>query len=130
MKRRIAIFVSSGEPACIEHAIMKTTELYGNGDEVIMVIDGPAVASMVGYAQEGKACSNGYNELRRGGLIAAVCKDCAEKYRVLNEVVKQGLPLVKGHPDPNSYRERGFDVRSLVPKACNYCETWDEITSL
>ena len=54
VKRHIVIFVNSGHAACFEHAIIKTCEFHDMGNEVIMVIEGSATASIGEYSEEGR----------------------------------------------------------------------------
>jgi hypothetical protein len=56
-----------------------------------------------------------------------ICEDCAKRYGVLEEAKKQGLPMVRAHPNPKDYRKRGFEVKSCLPIACSCCETWDDV---
>jgi hypothetical protein len=127
VKRHIVIFVSSGDPICFEHAIMKTCEFADNGNEVVMVIEGPAVVRIGEYSEKGNLYSESFARMKNEGLIAGICKDCAERHGVLEEAKKQGLPLVTGHPNLKNYRERGFEIKLLIPKACSCCEAWDDV---
>jgi hypothetical protein len=126
VKRRIVIFVSTGDPTCFEHAIMKTCEFADNGNEVMMVIEGPALARIGEYSEKGKLYSESYARIKKEGLIVGVCEDCAKRYGVLKEAKKQGLPLVTGHPNVKDYLAKGFEVKHLRPRACSCCEVWDD----
>jgi hypothetical protein len=130
MKRRIVIFVSTSDPACFVHAILKTCEFHDKGSEIFMVIEGPAVVRIGEYSEEGKLCFESYARIRKEGLIMGVCEDCAKRYGVLEEAKKQMLPLVRAHPNPKDYQEGGFEVKSCLPRACSCCETWDDVNGL
>ena len=128
VKRQIVIFVSTGDPICFEHAMMKTCEFADNGNEVVMVIEGPAVVRIGEYSEREDLYSKNYARIKKEGLIAGVCKDCAERYGVLEEAKKQGLPLAASHPNIKDYLEKRFEVRYIRPRACSCCEVWDDVT--
>ena len=126
MGRRIAILVYSGEPACFVHALIKIYDLHSRSNDAIMILEGPAVTNIQKYSQEGDLFYRFYDNIRRANLIT-VCGDCAASQGVLEEAEKQKLHIIPNHPNSNHYSKMGFEVLRLVPRSCNFCETWDTV---
>ena len=60
----------------------------------------------------GKAVSN-RQRAKSKGLVAGVCKACANKMETISEAKIQGLPLLEdmlGHPGMARYRDAGFEI--------------------
>jgi hypothetical protein len=123
MNRRIAVFVGTGDPACFNHAL----DFHEKGNDVIMVIEGAAVKNLKDFSMENNFYSRYFVELRKAGLIAPICHECALKYGALEDVKRLGLTTTHGHSNPDDYREKGYEILTLVPRACNFCETWDDL---
>ena len=122
---RIAILISSGDKACFDHALIKACEFREMGREVVIMIEGGAVAKIAEYTDGRVYLSQTYARIRDEGLIVGVCEVCARQYGVLEEAKKQKLPLIGSHPNVEACRGRGYEVFALVPKACSCCEAWD-----
>jgi hypothetical protein len=127
MNRRIAVFICTSDPACFNHALANALDFHEKGNEVIMVIEGTAVKNLKGFLMENNFYSRYFVKLRKAGLITPICHGCALKYDALEDIKRLGLTTKHGHSNPNDYRENGYEILTLVPRACNFCETWDDL---
>ena len=60
-----------------------------------------------------KPFANLYNEAKKAGLIACICRACAASTKSLESAKEQGLPIcdeMSGHPSIAKYLDKAYQV--------------------
>lgn len=107
------LFAFSGNPLCFVHVLLNALDLHGRGGEGKIVIEGEATRLIGEMAADSHFLHALYAEAKGLDLIAAVCRACATKLGVLEEVKAENLPLgddMQGHPSMGRYLEEGYQI--------------------
>jgi hypothetical protein len=128
MTRKVAIFILSGDAACFGHALLKALEYYENGDEVKVIIEGPATNLIRELADPEKPFALTYSNVKKLGLIDCVCNTCSAQLGALKSAEEQGLLVCSReleHPSRSRYIDSGYEVIDSSTHSCTMCRTWD-----
>ena len=82
-------------------------------DPLIPFIEGEATRLIPEISQEGHFLNALYCQMLENGLLEGVCRACSSKMQVLENIKKEGLPLLDdmaGHPGMAKYIEQGFEI--------------------
>ena len=116
MKKKVALFAFNGDPMCFVHVLLNALDMNQRGDDVCVVVEGTATKLVDTMAQEEAPFHNLYIQVKELGLIACVCKACANKTGALRAAREQNLPLcdeLKGHPSMGRFMHEGYEVISF-----------------
>ncbi len=111
-----ALFAFNGDPMCFVHVLLNTLDMHKLGWDVKLIIEGSATALIKNLDTEDSPSGKMYREIKEKGLISCVCRACANKMGVLEEVKKQDLPYgddMKGHPSFSSYINEGYEIMTF-----------------
>jgi hypothetical protein len=111
---KVALFGFNGEPMCFVHVMLNALDLKERGHDVAVIIEGSATALVNTFHEDPKMpFANLYAKLIEAGLVAGVCKACANKMGSKESAEAQGLTLLgdmSGHPSVGAYLEKGYKV--------------------
>ncbi len=110
---KIAIFAFNGEMMCFAHALLNAKDLFTNGYDVKLIIEGNATKQIVNLNDSTQPFANLYAEIKQLGLIDCVCNACAGVTGSLEAAKKQNLPIcgeMGGHPSMRKYLEQGYEI--------------------
>ena len=111
--KQIALLAYNGELTCFAHVMLYALDFHAKGHTVQVVIEGAATALITDLAREGQPFSPLYASLREKGLIACICRACAQKMGTLAEAERQGLTVrgdMQGHPSIEALVAEGYQV--------------------
>ncbi|MGC8657731.1 MAG: DsrE family protein [Desulfomonilaceae bacterium] len=98
---------------CFVHVLLNALDMKKKGFDVRVVIEGSSTKLIPDLARSDNPFNNLYSQVKREGLLFAVCKACSSKMNVLDAVVAEGLPLadnMSGHPSLGDYLEEGYQI--------------------
>jgi len=114
MPKKIVLVAFQGQPMCFVHVLLNGLELQAKGHQCRIVIEGEATQLIPEISQDGHFLNGLYRRmLAVEGLLEGVCYACSSKMGVLEEIKKEGLPLLddmSGHPGMAKYIEQGFEI--------------------
>ncbi len=111
--KRYALFAFNGEEMCFIHVLLNALDLDSRGCLVKVVIEGSAAKLIIPLAKADHPLHELYASCIDKGLIACVCRACANKMGSLEEAQVQRLKLchdMSGHPSMGSYIEEGYEI--------------------
>ena len=111
--KKIALFAFQGEPMCFIHVLLNALEMKAKGYEAQIVIEGMAVKLVPEMMVEGSLLNPLYRKARGEGLIAGACRACSAKFKVLDAVEAEGLPILddmSGHAGMFRFLNEGFEI--------------------
>lgn len=111
--RKIVLFAFQGEAMCFAHVLLNALDLNSKGHEARIVIEGMATSLLPGFEKGDVPFTSQFESCRAAGLIAGVCKACANKTGSLESAERQGLKLLddmSGHPSLELFLHQGYDV--------------------
>ena len=112
MKKK-ALFVFNGDPVCFIHVLLNGLDMTAKGMQARIVVEGAATALLPKLAEPQHPLHKLWEQAKAEGIVAGVCKGCAQKMGTLDEAVRQKLPLLadmSGHPSMSLYIEDGFEI--------------------
>lgn len=112
-KRKLVLFAFNSEPVVFAHTLLNALDMKGRGWEVKVVIEGDATKQVSLLRNETKPFARLWKQAVQAGVIAGVCRACAQKNSVVPAVIEQGISLLDdmdGHPSVARYIEEGFTV--------------------
>ncbi|MFZ2090003.1 MAG: hypothetical protein WAU47_15650, partial [Desulfobaccales bacterium] len=80
---KFALFAFNGEAMCFIHVLLNGMDLRDKGHEVHIVIEGAACRLISELGETGHPFQQLYSKARETGLIAGICKACAQKMGTL-----------------------------------------------
>lgn len=110
---RVALFVFNPDPMCAVHVLLNALDMRARGMEAAIVIEGGATRLPVELGQPEHPLHTLWEKVKGAGLVAGVCRACAQKTGSLEAVAAQGLALLdemSGHPSMARFRQDGFEV--------------------
>jgi hypothetical protein len=111
--KKIALFAFNGELMCFGHVLLNALDMNGKGYEARIVFEGAATKLIPRLAKDDTPFHHLYVQTKEKGLVDGVCKACATKMGVLDDVKREGLTLLSemsGHPSMARYRDQGFEI--------------------
>lgn len=113
MERKYLFYAMKGEEMCFMHVLLNALDLEGEGYEVKIVFEAESV-KLPGKLS--KAENPLYKKALEKGLIAGVCKACAQGMGVLSEVEELELPILDDmmdHAGMKPFIKEGYEVISM-----------------
>ncbi|MBA3007295.1 MAG: cytoplasmic protein [Proteobacteria bacterium] len=113
MPKKVLLVAFQGQPMCFIHVLLNGLELQANGHQCKIIIEGEATRLIPEISQEGHFLNALYCQMLENGLLEGVCRACSSKMQVLENIKKEGLPLLDdmaGHPGMAKYIEQGFEI--------------------
>jgi len=111
---KVALFAFNGDPMCFVHVLLNAFDLQDKGHEVAVVMEGAATKLVKDlHEDESQALAPMWKKAKEAGVIALVCKACANKMGALESAQAQGLALgadMAGHPSFSQYLENDWKV--------------------
>jgi hypothetical protein len=111
--KKTALFVFNGDPVCFIHVLLNGLDMTAKGMQARIVVEGAATALLPKLAEPQHPLHKLWEQAKSEGIVAGVCKGCAQKMGTLDEAVRQELPLLadmSGHPSMSRYIEDGFEI--------------------
>ncbi len=112
-QEKIVLFAFRGDPLCFVHVLLNGIDLYEQGREGLIVIEGDAVTLVEKMSQPGHFLSTLYQKAKGLGLFAGACKACATKLGAIEAIKKEEIPLIgemSGHPSMGGFMAKGYEV--------------------
>lgn len=97
---KVALVGFNGEVMCFVHVLLNALDMRAKGFDVRLIIEGSAVTQIKELADASHPFAALYAEVRKSGMIWAVCHACAVKMDSLAAAEAQGLPVrgdMSGH---------------------------------
>jgi len=113
MPKKILLVAFQGQAMCFVHVLLNGLELQAQGHQCKIIIEGEATRLIPEISQEGHFLNTLYRQMLTKGLLEGVCRACSSKMQVLENIKKEGLPLLddmSGHPGMAKYIEQGFEI--------------------
>jgi hypothetical protein len=113
---RTAIFAFKGNPVCFVHVLLNAIDLHKKGNQVKVVLEGEATKLITELGQAGHPLHTLYKEVKKQGLIDAVCRACAVKMGTLEAAKAEGFRIaddMAGHAGMLPYIEQGYAIITL-----------------
>ena len=111
--KKFALFVFNGDPMCFIHVLLNALDMSEKGNEAKIIVEGAATRLIPELEKKGHPLHQLWKTAKSKGLVAGVCKACANKMETISAAKTQGLPLLEdmlGHPGMARYRESGFEI--------------------
>ena len=109
MEKKYLFYAMEGEVMCFQHVLLNAMDLKSDGYEVKIIFEGASVK--LPPALDGK--NPLYKKALDEGIIAGVCKACAQTLGVLEDIEKLELPLLSdmsGHAGMKPFIKEGYEV--------------------
>lgn len=113
MQKKVLLVAFQGQAMCFIHVLLNGLDLQVRGHQCRIILEGEATRLIPEISQEGHFLNTLYRQMLDKGLLEGVCRACSSKMGVLEEVKKEGLPLLddmSGHPGMARYMEQGFEI--------------------
>jgi hypothetical protein len=113
---KLVLFVFNPDPMCFIHVLLNGLALHAEDMGGLIVVEGGATGLVPELAKTANPLHKLWEEARAKGIIAGVCRACANKTGTLEAAKAQGLTLlgdIKGHPSMAAYRQKGFEIVSF-----------------
>ena len=111
--KKAALFVFNGDPVCFIHVLLNSLDMIAKSRQARIVIEGAATALLPKLAEPQHPLHKLWEQAKSKGIVAGICKGCAQKMGTLDEAIRQDLPLLadmSGHPSMSSYIDDGFEI--------------------
>ena len=111
--KKYALFAFNGEAMCFVHVLLNGLDLAAKGQEVKIVIEGAACRLIPELGETVNPFHQLYNKAKEAGLIAGICKACAQKMGSLDAARAQGLTILEdmsGHAGMAPYLLDGYCI--------------------
>lgn len=111
--QKIALFVFNGDPMCFIHVLLNALDMQTKGYETGIVVEGAATKLVPELVKGDNPLRTLWEKVKTAGLVAGVCKACAQKMGTLEAAKEQGLTLLddmNGHPGMARFRQDGFEI--------------------
>ncbi len=111
--KKYALFAFNGEAMCFIHVLLNGLDLKAKGQEVKIVIEGAACRLVPELGEAAHPFHQLYVKAREAGLVAGVCKACAQKMGGLEAARDQGLTILEdmsGHAGMALYILEGYQI--------------------
>lgn len=111
--KKTVLFVFNGDPMCFLHVLLNALDMEAKGDEVKIVVEGPATKLIPDMEKEESPLFKLYGKAKSHGLFDGVCRACSARMGVTSAVEKAGMAFLddmSGHPGMARYEKDGFQV--------------------
>lgn len=113
---KVIFFVFRDEEMCFVHVLLYALDYTASGKIFQIVFEGAATRLIPLLARDTHPLHRMYEEVKAKGCVAGACRACSLKMKVLEEIQREGLPLLddmNGHPGIRRFLEEGFVVMML-----------------
>lgn len=113
---KTAIFAFKGNPVCFVHVLLNAIDLHKRGSQVKVVLEGEATGLITDLGRTDHPLHSLYKEVKKQGLIDAVCRACAVKMGALEAAKAEGFRIaddMAGHAGMLPYIEQGYAIITL-----------------
>jgi len=113
MQKKILLVAFQGQPMCFIHVLLNGLELQAKGHQCRIIIEGEATGLIPEISRESHFLNTLYRQMLAKELLEGVCRACSSKMQVLEDIKKEGLPLLddmSGHPGMAKYIEQEFEI--------------------
>lgn len=110
---KVVFFVFRDEELCFIHVLLYALDYAASGKVFRIVFEGRATRLVPLLAAEDHPLHGLYAKVKAQGSIAGACRACSAKMGVLQDVEKEGIPLLddmNGHPGVRRFFEEGYTV--------------------
>lgn len=110
---KFAMFVFNGDPMCFIHVLLNAIDFHDKGNQTGIVIEGAATGLLPELVKPSHPLNTLWEKVKSTGLVAGVCKACANKTGSLESVKAQNLAILdemNGHPSMARYHTEGYEV--------------------
>jgi hypothetical protein len=110
---KYALFAFNGEAMCFIHVLLNGLDLTAKGQEARIIIEGAACRLVPELGEAAHPFHQLYARAREAGLIAGICKACAQKMGSLDAARAQGLTILEdmsGHAGMARYILDGYRI--------------------
>jgi len=110
---KIILAVFNGDPMCFIHVLLNSLDMAERGAGGRIIIEGAAAKLIPQLEQPDNPLHELWLKVKKGSLIEGVCRACAKKTGVLDDVRQLDLPLlsdIAGHPSLARYRQEGYEI--------------------
>jgi len=111
--KKYAMFVFNGDPMCFIHVLLNALDMHARQDTVRVIVEGSATRLVPDLDKADHPLHGLWKKVKAAGLVAGVCKACANKTGSLDAAKAQGLaPLseMSGHPSMARFRNEGYEL--------------------
>lgn len=111
--KKTALFVFNGDPMCFIHVLLNALDMKTKEYECRIIIEGAATKLVPALADTSHPLHVLWEKTKAAGLVAGVCRACAQKMGALDAAVDQDLTLLEdmnGHPSMAAYIDAGCDI--------------------
>jgi hypothetical protein len=113
VRKKVLLVAFQGQAMCFVHVLLNGLDLQANGHQCKIIIEGEATRLIPEIIQDGHFLNGLYRQMLAQDLLEGVCRACSSKMQVLENIKKEGLPLLddmSGHPGMAKYIEQGFEI--------------------
>ena len=110
---KMALFAFNGDLLCFVHVLLNAIDLNEKGQDVKIIVEGPATRLIPQIAKEENPMSSLYRKARELKLFHGACRACSSKMKVAEALESEGLPFLDemaGHPSMARYTKDGYRV--------------------
>ena len=110
---KTALFVFNGDPMCFIHVLLNALDIDAKGHEARIVIEGAATQLLPKLIEAEHPLNQLWIRCLRAGLVAGVCRACANKMGTLEAANTQQLTLLadmNGHPAMSTFMAAGYKI--------------------
>ena len=111
--KKYAMFVFNGDSMCFIHVLLNALDMHARQDTVRVIVEGSATQLVPDLDKADHPLHGLWEKVKAAGLVAGVCKACANKTGSLDAAKAQGLaPLseMSGHPSMARFRNEGYEL--------------------
>lgn len=110
---KVALFAFRGDVPCFVHVMLNAIDLREKSCEVEVVLEGQSPKVVAELSRPEHPMHALFEKTKELGLVAGVCRACAQATGSLEAVMKESLPLMDGmhgHAAMSDYILKGFEV--------------------
>ncbi|MCS7241576.1 MAG: cytoplasmic protein [Candidatus Caldatribacterium sp.] len=110
---KVVFFVFRDEEMCFIHVLLYALDYLAAHKTFHVVFEGRATRLVPLLAAEDHPLHTLYAKVKAQGGIAGACRACSAKMGVLQDIEKEGIPLLddmNGHPSVRRFFEEGYTV--------------------
>jgi len=110
---KVVFFTFGKETGCFIHAFLNALDMVEAGHEAKIVIEGQSTSLLPELFKEGTPLYGLYQKAEKLGIVAGVCKACAQKAGTFTFAQEKGFNILSemmGHPSMRKWMEKGFTI--------------------
>ncbi|MBC7217730.1 MAG: cytoplasmic protein [Candidatus Caldatribacterium sp.] len=110
---KVVLFVFRDEEMCFVHVLLYALDYAASGKTFGIVFEGRATRLVPLLAGKDHPLHELYEKVKVQGGIAGACRACSAKMGVLEDVMREGIPVLdelNGHPSVRRFLEAGYTI--------------------